>query len=318
MNDLTLNILGFAAVNRDLTVELRDPTSNKVVQEVKPYLDGTVRMPQVNPGAYEIAIRHPNLALPVLRRPIRVLPEGDTKISVLIDPAQFRNTPIEDIPEANLGPVRTTAQSVGETVLPLSHKQPGEAIKAEDWNAMASNIRDLSLAVAELTRLVSPTGHDHPEFVHKFDEMTNNFTTLLNTLTAAMAELQRQIQSQRFRVQIEDVLQQAEVDKNSPRGKEILGLVDNLEQSITASPLVYGRTAQNVGIQLQTKLEALIDEKSVEKPDLVKSAPVTTLAQGVELLKTQRTTNYGSELEHQRKVDRTGGQAGLIAIMKRG
>ena len=36
---------------------------------------------------------------------------GDTRVSVVIDPSQFRNTPIEDIPDANLGPVRDTTTS---------------------------------------------------------------------------------------------------------------------------------------------------------------------------------------------------------------
>src|SRR5829696_2472469 len=137
-NDLTVNLLGFQAANRDMTVELHDPSSGALVRTVKPFLDGTVRVPQIEPGAYEMTVKHPNLPVPVLRRPIRVLPGGDTKVSVLIDPSKFRNTPIEDIPEANLEPVLTIARSVAETVLPLGKKQPGEAIRAEDWNAMAS------------------------------------------------------------------------------------------------------------------------------------------------------------------------------------
>ena len=70
MNDLTMNILGFPAVNRDLTVEVRDAATQNLIREVKPFLDGTVRVPNIDPGAYEITVRHPNIALPVLRRPI--------------------------------------------------------------------------------------------------------------------------------------------------------------------------------------------------------------------------------------------------------
>ena len=205
-NNLILNILGFPAANRDLTVEVRDPLTRRVVQTAKPFLDGTVRLPGIDPGAYELAILHPNLALPVVRRPIRILPSGDTRVSVVIDPSQFRNTPIEDIPDANLGPVRDTVTSIGETALPLSHKQAGEAIRSDDWNAMAGAVHDLASAVAELTRLVSPTGHDHPELVAKFDEMSSNFDQLVNTLSASMTELQRQIQAQRFRRQIDDLV----------------------------------------------------------------------------------------------------------------
>ena len=86
-NNLLLNVLGFPAVNRDLTVEVRDPLTAQVVRTAKPFLDGTVRLPDVDPGAYELAVLHPNLALPVVRRPIRILPSGDTRVSVLIDPS---------------------------------------------------------------------------------------------------------------------------------------------------------------------------------------------------------------------------------------
>ena len=191
MNNLTMSILGFPAVNRDLTVEVREPLTQQVVRTVKPFLDGTVRIPQIDPGNYEITLKHPNLTLPVLQRPIRVLPNGDTNVSVLIDPSKFRNTPIEDIPDANLEPVRALADSVSESVASLSVKRPGEAILAQDWNTMASALRDLANAVGELTRLVSPIGHNHPELEKKFDEVSGNFDELINSVTASLTELQR-------------------------------------------------------------------------------------------------------------------------------
>jgi hypothetical protein len=315
-NELTVNLLGFPAANRDMTVELRDPTSNTVVRTVKPFLDGTVRVAQMPPGAYQMTVIHPNLAVPVLTRSIRVLPGGDTKISVLIDPSKFRNTPIEDIPEANLEPVQTIAKSVAETMLPLGQKQAGEAIRSEDWNAMASGLREVALAVAELTRLISPTGHDHPEFVTKFDEVTNNFSTLLNTLTAAMTELQRQIQSQRIRAQVEEVLSEANIPKEDSRSKQIMTLVENLEKSVTKTPTAFGKDARNVGAQVETHLSAII-EANRNNPAFVNSEKVATLSQSVEILKTQRTTDYRSEIEHLRTLDRSGTQAGLISIMKK-
>ena len=69
MSDLTMSILGFPAVNRDLSVQLLDPVTQNVVRTVTPFLDGTVRVPNIDPGAYEISVVHPNLVTPVLRRP---------------------------------------------------------------------------------------------------------------------------------------------------------------------------------------------------------------------------------------------------------
>jgi hypothetical protein len=313
MSDLTVNILGFAAVNKDLTVQVLDPQTQQVVREVQPFLDGTVRIPRIDPGSYEIAIKHPNLTLPVLRRPIRVLPVGPTTVSVLIDPSKFRNTPIEEIPEANLGPVVDALKSVAETVTPLATKHPGEAIRSDDWNTLSGNVRDLANTVAELGRLVSPQGHQHPEYVQKFDEITTNFQNLLDQLSAAMAELQRQIYSQRLRGQVLGVLDQAAIDPNSAQGKEFLSLVDNVDAKVTESPAVFGREVRNTGVQLQTKLQTLLDEKRAD-PQFATSPTVQTLSSAVDLARAHQATTYDAELAYQRKTQRVLGPAAQTLV----
>lgn len=310
MQNLNLSILGFPAVNRDLTVELRDPGTANVVRTVKPFLDGTVRVLQIEAGAYELAVRHPNIALPVLIRPIRVFPVGDTTVSVVIDPSRFRNTPIEDLPDANLTPVQDAVRSVAETITPLANKVPGEAILAQDWNTMAAAIRDLANAVGELTRLVSPLGHNHPELEKKFDEMSGNFDELVNSVSASLTELQRQIQTQRFRQQVADVLDAANVDPVSPKGREFTDLVTVLEVSVTASPTKFGREARNTAVQLSTKLETLLDEKK-DDATFAASDQVKNLSTSIDLLKDQRATSYNAELQNYRKVDRVLGGGAL-------
>jgi hypothetical protein len=312
MSDLTLGILGFPAANRDLTVELRDPVSQTVVREVKPFLDGTARVPNIEPGLYEMTVRHPNVVLPVLQRPIRVLPVGDTKVSLLLDPSKFRNTPIEDIPEANLGPINDAAKSIAETITPLAAKKPGEAILAQDWNAMGSAVRDLANTLGQMVQLVSPTGHNHPELENKINEMSDNFQQLLQTLSSSLAELQRQIQADQLQSHVKDVLDQAGIDPASARGKEFLDLVDDIKTHITDTPSGYGRTVRNTGVQLETKLEQLLDEKKND-PQFATSAPVLKLTTAVDLAKEQRTTSYGAELDHQRKTQRILGNAGIAA-----
>jgi hypothetical protein len=314
MSDLNLSILGFPAVNPDLKIELRDPATNTVVKQAQPFLDGTVRIARLDPGAYELAVTHVNLATPVLIKPIRVLPTGDTKIQVLIDPSRFRNLPIEDIPDANLGPVSDAAQAVAETVLPLAQKQPGEAITASDWNAMASSIRELALSVGELTRLVTPVGHNHPELERKIQEIGDNFTALLEQLSGAMTELQRQIQAERFRKQVETVLTAAQVDPSQGTGKEFLDIVGRLRENVTDTPSRFGRAARTTGIQLSTKLEQLLDAKADDE-EFINSDAVKQLSETVDLLKQQQTTTQADELAHNRKVDRILGSGGLTDVI---
>lgn len=311
---LNLNILGFPAVNRDLTVAVADATTRQVVKTVQPFSDGTVRIPSIAAGAYELTVMHPNLPTPILTRPIRILPTGDTNVSVVIDPSQFRNTPITDIPDANLGPVRDQASSVAESVLSLTNKRPGESIRADDFNQMASSIRDLAMAVVELTRLVSPLGHNHPELESKIDEITGNFTQLIGVVSTSMAELQRQIQAQRVRTTVGDVLDRAAIDKTSPQATKLLDLVDQLDTRVTDTPIAFARTARDVGVQMQTQLEQLIDSKADGDPEFATAAPVQKLTTATDLLKTQRATTVDDELAHHLLADRTlGGGLKLFA-----
>lgn len=300
MQDLRLSILGFSAVNRDLTVELRDPLTREVKREVRPFLDGTVRIPKIDAGAYELHVRHPNLPLPVLTRPIRVLPHGETKVSLVIDPAKFRNTPIEDVPDANLGPVTDSVRSIAETVAPLSAKAPGEAIRASDWNALAGAVRDLAEAVAELTRLVAPQGHDHPELARKFDEVSGNFQTLIESVSASLTELQRQKQIDVLKGQVEGVLTEAGIAADEPRGKELLEVVKGLEEAAHGSPRDFGRKSREAGALLGSKFERLVEEK----PEVGNSDPGKGLGILVDTLKEQRSTTFQSEIDHQRKSNR--------------
>ena len=310
MSELTMNILGFAAVNKDLSVQIRDAATGQVVKEAKPYLDGTVRVPNINPGNYEVTVSHPNLSLPVLTRPIRVLPQGPTRVSVVIDPSKFRDTPIEDVPEANLTPVRDVLQSVAETVTPLGSKHSGEAIRSDDWNTVVGSVRDVATSMGELTQLVSPQGHDHPEYVKKFDEITTNFQTLLDSLSSSLVELQRQIYAQQLRTQVNDVLDHAGVDPTSAQGKDFLSLVDNVQNKVTESPTTFGREVRNTGVQLQTKLETLLDAKK-DTPDFATSPQVQNLTAAVDLAKSHVATTYPAELAQQKKVTRVLGTTGL-------
>lgn len=312
-NALNLNILGFPAVNSDLKIELRDPLTREVVTTARPFADGSVRVSKMTAGQYELAVIHPQLPLPVLQRPIRVLPGGDTTVSVLIDPSKFRNTAIQDVPDANLGPVRDRLASVAETTLPLSEKVAGEAIRSDDFNALANGIRDIALAVSELTRLVTPVGHNHPELEAKLNEMQGNFDTLVSTLTVAMTELQRQLQAQRVRTQVEDVIDAAKLPRESPKARELIDTVKLLDVDLTASPTLYGRLRRDAGQQLATKVEALIDERTTTDPTFVDASEVKALVEATDVMKTHRASSYDTEITQYRREDKQfGGGVGAL------
>jgi hypothetical protein len=212
MSELTVNVLGFAAVNTDLKAQLRDIVTGAVLEERPLFRDGTARFPNVRPGQYDLHVIHPNMPLrPVVTRPIRTLPSGPTKISVLVDPKDFRNTAIEDVPDVDLTPLARTMEDVQLAAEGLGNKKGGEAILASDWNALAGSVVLLAKSVAELTRLVTPVGHNHPEYEKKMNELGANFDKLVGTLSTSMAEIQRQLQIRRLEEVTTKILDKAAV-----------------------------------------------------------------------------------------------------------
>src|SRR5262249_9425450 len=143
---------------------------------------------------------------------------------------------------------------------------------------------------------------------------------LVNTLSAAMAELQRQIQSLQFRRQIEDVFdatvgnvpanQQAAVNAAKTQA---LALATELETAVTDSPLAFGRKARNVGVQLDAAIDTVLTAVPANT-EVQKAA--TQLAESTDLLKTHRADNYGDEIALNRRKDRTSGGAGLLQVLK--
>jgi hypothetical protein len=286
---------GLPAVNADLTVDIVDPSQpDRALHTGKPFRDGTLNFPSVLPGVYEMVIRHPNILVPVTRRPIRVLP-GETKLSVLIDPAKFRNTPIEDVPDANLQPVIDAVRDVEEDARGLGNKRPGEAILASSWNAMAASVESLARSVGELARLVAPQGHNHPEYERKIDEMSTNFETLLNTLTASMAEIQRRLQIERIDAVWRDAFDGIEDTPAVVAAKrQIEALVRGLEEKVTESPRTFSDLLRNATEEIQRLVNAAVtagsNQPAKDKIDKIRNAADQPPARShaVELVRYQK------------------------------
>src|SRR6185295_8449158 len=111
-------------------------------------------------------------------------------------------------------------------------------------------------------------------------------------ISTTLTELQRQIQTQAFRKQIDDVLDVAQIPQGSTQAKEFTDLVANLERSVAASPTAFSREARNTATVLAGKIETLIDTKTAADPDFATKEPVTNLGKTIDVLKTQRATTY--------------------------
>lgn len=265
-----IRLQGFPQANRDATVELTNQVTGAKIQR-KPFLDGQLLLRDLDPGPYQMRVVHPNLVSPIDERIIRLIPQPfPTRIPVPIKPDLFRDTPIQDIPDADLAPVQQTAASVASTVGPLASKAPGEAIRADDWNAMATAVTDLANAVAELTRLVSPIGHNHPEIETKIGEVQGNIRRFSDSFGKSLVALRRDIENQNLRKNIRDVLTVAGQDPDDDDNPLNVRLRDLEDAVVQPTPMFTGKLA-NAGSVILNQVNEIAVQR--DDPDVFLATP---------------------------------------------
>lgn len=270
---LSVQLQGFPAANRDAKVQLTNQLTGTVVER-KPFLDGQLLLRDLDPGPYEMRVTHPNLITPIDERVIRLIPQPfPTRIPVPVKPDLFRDTPIQDIPDADLAPVQQTAGAVAATTGPLATKAPGEAIRADDWNAMASAVTDLANAVAELTRLVSPIGHNHPEIETKIGEVQGNIRRFSDSFGRSLVELRRDIENQNLRKNARDVLTLAGRDPDDD-DDPILRRVADLEVALPLPTPSFTGKLSNAGSVILNEVNNIAIQR--DDPDLFLALPEVT------------------------------------------
>lgn len=250
-----IRLQGFPAANRETEVTLVNQVTGIAVKR-KPFLDGQLLIRDLEPGPYEMTVAHPNLIQPIDQRLIRLFPQvTPTRVPVIVRPEIFRDSPIRDIPDADLSPVQQTAATVKSTVQPLGNKAPGEVIRAGDWNALAGAVADLAGAVLELTQLVSPKGHDHPEIAEKIAEVQGNLRRFTESFGKSLLELRRDIENQNLRRKVETVLDKAGADQTVR--DRVFGRVTELESGLQQTTPVFTAKLAATGLNLQREIQTL-------------------------------------------------------------
>lgn len=247
MNKAAFNIKlqGFTPANRDATVQLIEEATGATVER-KPFLDGSLQMRDLNPGFYEMVVRHPNLSLPIDRRRIRLFPQPQpTVVTVPIPADLFRDTAIRDIPDKDLSPVRQAASAAAQAVASIGGKVAGEAILAADWNTLVGAVSQLATAVAELTQLVSPVGHDHPEIAEKIDEVQGNLRRFAEAFGRSLLETRREIETESLRQNLNDVLDLGQASQAVR--DNLLGRVADLTKYTQSDTTQFTQKTANLG-----------------------------------------------------------------------
>lgn len=297
-NTLRMQLNTPVSYTRDMKVELTNQATGEK-RQVTPYLDGSVVVPNIDPGTWRLQVQHPNLTFDVFDRPIRVLPDRPTFVPITIPSNIFENVPIEDVPDANLGPVQQHLDEAMRAAEGQANKRAGQPIYAEDWNELSATLATAARATRELTDLVSPRGHDHPEIATKFDEVQRNFQRLVDVFGASLAQLQRQIQQLALQRKVEAALDRTA--NVTPATREaFVAAVGSLQESWSDSPGVYSAQKRRVASDLQAQLGTILVN---EAPDVRAAPEVRDLDEFTRAMATERPArNYDEEIQQQQRT----------------
>jgi hypothetical protein len=257
---------GFPAANREAEVELVNKATGQSIKR-NPFLDGSLVVRDIDPGLWDVKVTHPNLiATTVFTGRIRVFPQPlPTFVPIPVPPVLFRDAPIRDIPDANLGPVQQAVTAARDALGAIGGKAPGEVIRAADWNALVGSVRDIADNVLQLTGLVSPIGHDHPEIAEKIAEVQDNVRSVMESFGKSLLELRREIEAALIRRVVTNMLDEAQAPEATRA--ELLGRVDGLATKLKADPSVYTNELSLTGNRILSAANDLI----TAKPELANS-----------------------------------------------
>jgi hypothetical protein len=254
----SIQVSGHAPARRDVSLEITNETTGET-RQVKPFLDGSAMVRNLAPGAYQVKVLHPNVVgeLVDMRR-VRLYEGLPTLLRLPLPEELFRDTPVRDTPDADLTPVHDGATAVRDQIGVLGARKPGDPIRSDDWNAVVGAVTDLANVVAELTRLVSPTGHDHPELEEKIDEVNGNVKRFADQFGGQLARIQRTLQTLAMQRDLEDTISLAGVIPPAVRARidESITLLKDHSDSDT---LVWGARKKNAYIAIQQAIGDLRD-----------------------------------------------------------
>ena len=245
MPSFNFQLKGFTPANRDAEITLVEEVTGKQIKR-KPFLDGSLSLKNLNAGFYQVKVQHPNLINPIFTKRVRLFPQPrPTVITVPVPEDIFSDTPIRDIPDKDVGPVQQSVSAVADSLAPIGEKVSGEVIRSADWNTLVGAVSDLAAAVLELTSLVSPKGHDHPEIAEKIAEVQNNLLNFAESYGQNLLQLQREIEALNMRRKIEDVYNLGKVPE--AERAPVLERVDELTKNLQLPAPVWTSKLANVG-----------------------------------------------------------------------
>lgn len=243
MPDFRFQLNGYKAANRDAEITLvEEVTGTQTIR--KPFLDGSLNIKNLDAGFYQVKVQHPNLINPIFTHRVRLFPQKiPTVISVPVPEDIFADTPIRDIPDADLGPVQQTIGAAMDSLSPIGNKVAGEVVRSSDWNILVGAVREFGSALQEITNLVAVRGHDHPEITEKIDQVQGNLLNFSEAYGKSLLQIQREIEALNMRRSIEDMYDRGQVPE--PERRDVLERIDELSNNLELSTPVWTKKLSN-------------------------------------------------------------------------
>jgi len=264
---------GFTPANRDAQVTLTNTETGQTLSR-SPFLDGSLVMRDLDPGLWQVKVMHPNLISPIYTGTVRLFPQlPPTLVPINVPPDLFQDTPIRVVPEASLGPVQQAVTTIRDSISPVLGKSPGEVIRASDWNVLAAAVRDLAANVLQMTNLISPIGHTHPEIADKIAEVQQNIMNFAQSFGQSLLQLQRELETENLRQNLQTVLDQAQATQATR--DDLLGRVASLNSVTQSDPSVFTSQLSNAGSRVLSVVAGLV----TAQPALAANASVQKVQQ---------------------------------------
>jgi hypothetical protein len=300
------------AVTRDTTVEMVNAATGER-RIAKPFLDGTIAVPGIAAGEWEVQVRHPNFLTDLFRRRIRIFPDRPTFVPVPIPTNIFENAPVADTPDADLGPVQQRMESVAATAERQGAKHAGQAIFADDWNVLSGVVVELARGTKDLATLVSPIGHDHPELMAKLEEQGRNIQRLFDVFGESVAQLQREVQILGLQNRVEEALNELPDAKRGSFRPRFLALLRDLDAARGENPQNFTTRLQRIATDLAELMRQALQD---EPPVVANSPPILALnAAALQMQTIPRAATFVDELAGQNKINRVAA-IGLRAVVR--
>jgi hypothetical protein len=220
---------GFPAANRDAVIQLVNESTGQQM-DLKPFLDGSLTVRDLDAGAYQVVVKHPNSIVPIYQSRVRLFDQRPpTFVPIRIDPGVFQVPPTPP-PLSDLSPVQQAAASVKDRVTPIGSKSQGEVIRSADWNTLVAAVSDPAAAVQQLTGLVAPLGHTHPELDQKIGQVQDALNGFAQSFGRAQLQYQRMLEVTTFRQLANQVLTAGQA--TDAESKQLTDKLDDLAQAV--------------------------------------------------------------------------------------